>query len=114
MQRRFERAIQETPKELRRVLKEVAERKLLIVQSRTPVKTGKLLASERVRVMVSAKKDDFRISILAGDSSAPYARIVHEIHKTKRKFLESVILESVPTIGSELAQTLDLARMVPA
>lgn len=114
MKRRFEHAIQEMPKELRRVLKTVAERKLAIMQARTPVRTGRLLRSEKIRVMVSGKREDFRISLVAGGPEAPHARVVHEIHKTKKKFMESVVLEAVPTLGAEVARELDLKRVVSA
>ena len=114
MKRRFERAIEATPKELRRALVEVANRKLPIVQARTPVRTGALQRSVRVRVMVSQKKEDLRVTIIAGGPGIPYAARVHETHKTKSKFIESVILESVPTIGKEIAGELDLRQMVPA
>lgn len=102
----FKRLIAESPKELRRSLVAVGGRKLEILRARTPYKTGKLRASERMRVMVSGKREDLRISLLAGDETAWYARIV----ESRTKFMESTILESVPTIGREIAAEVELRR----
>ena len=102
----FKRLIAESPKELRRSLVAVGGRKLEILRARTPYKTGKLRASERMRVMVSGKREDLRISLLAGDETAWYVRIV----ESRTKFMESTILESVPTIGREIAAEVELRR----
>lgn len=114
MKKRLEAAAtdQGMKKEIRKAVKEVGLEKLAIVQERTPVKSGKLRASERLLVMVSAKKEDIRISLVAGGPDVNYARRVHETHKTHSKFLESVILEAVPTVGRELADRIDLKRVV--
>lgn len=95
MKSALQKAIIEAPKELRRSLLEYADTLVPIVKDRTPVKTGALRDSIRARVMVSGKREDLRVSILAGGSGCKTpARIVHEIHPTHSKFLESVILEA--------------------
>jgi hypothetical protein len=80
------------------------------VKERTPVKSGKLLGTETCKVRVSSKKEDIGIAIIAGGAEAPYARIVHETHKTKSKFIESVILESASTALEGIAKRLDLEK----
>jgi len=101
-------------KELRGAVKEVGQDKLAITQDRVPVKTGKLQRSGRLLVMVSPKKEDIRISIVYGGPDVPYALRVHETHKTKSKFVESVILEAAPTAAGEIAGKIDLKRAVGA
>jgi HK97 gp10 family phage protein len=103
-------------KEARAALTEVAGPMLEQMKARTPVKTGALQRSERIRVMVSSKKEDLRISLLAGGGpeNVRYAPRVHETHKTKSKFMESVILEHRPTLASELASKIDLKRAAGA
>ena len=113
MRRKLERvaADQGLRKVARKATLEVGEDKVLIPsRERAPEKTGRLKRSGRVKVMVSSKKDDIRISILFGGPLAPYARIVHEKHPTKSKFLESVMLEAVRTLPRELAQRIDLRQ----
>lgn len=80
------------------------------MKARTPVKTGKLLGTETCKVRVSTKKEDIGIALIAGGAEAPYARIVHETHKTKSKFIESVILESASTALEGIAKRLDLEK----
>jgi bacteriophage HK97-gp10 putative tail-component len=99
-------------KEARKATVEVGGEKVLLMKARTPVKTGKLRDSERLLVMVSAKKEDIRISLIAGGPDVLYARKVHEEHKTHSKFMESVILEAAGTAGQEIAAKIDLARAV--
>ena len=78
------------------------------MKERTPVKTGKLRDSERILVLVSSKKEDIRISLIAGGPGVLYAAKVHETHKTQSKFMESVILEAVPTAAQDIAARIDL------
>jgi len=99
---------------------EVAALMLEQMKARTPVKTGKLRASERIKVMVSSKKEDIRISLLAGGPDVPYARIIHEDRKLRHpnggqaKYMESVILEAVPTAAKQLADKIDLRQVASA
>lgn len=111
MRDQLRRAITEAPKELRRGLLAYAESKVDDVQARTPYKTGRLRRSVRARVMVSGKKEDVRVSILAGGAEAPYARIVHETHATQDKFLESVIYESRGSALGDIAKEVSLERL---
>lgn len=110
LKRQLENLIKNSPKELRRALRKVGERKFQITQERVPVKKGVLKGSGKFRVMISGKKEDLRVTIVYGGPDAPYARRVHDTHKTQSKFLESVLLESVPTLGGELRDEIDLAR----
>lgn len=97
----------------RAALLEVGDALVQKMQAETPVKKGKLRASEGRRALVSGKKEDLRITLFAGGPTAPYARIVHERHKTKSKFMERVILEAVPTAAADIAAKIDLRRVVP-
>ena len=99
-------------KEARRAASVVWEKRVPIMQERTPEKTGRLKRSERMRVMVSSKKEDIRLTLIAGGPLAPYAAIVHETHPTKGKFMESVIREAVPTAAAELSVEIDLGQAV--
>jgi hypothetical protein len=91
---------------------EVGGEKLELAKDRAPEKTGRLKRSGIVKVLVSSKKEDIRISIIFGGALAPYARIVHETHKTHSKFLESVILEAANTALGEIAEKIDLRQAV--
>jgi hypothetical protein len=95
-------------KQARKATVEVAESKLPAMQERTPVKTGKLQRSERVKVMVSPKREEIRISLIAGGPDVPYAYRVHETHKTKSKFVEKTLLELAQTAAAEIGAKIDL------
>ena len=103
-------------KEARGAALEVAEVILVKMQAETPVDSGKLRKSERIRVMVSPKREDIRISLLAGgaDFGVVYAWIVHETHKTKSKFMERPLLAAAPTAGRDIAEKIDLRRAAGA
>jgi hypothetical protein len=102
-------------KQAREALKEVSVPMLAEMKARTPVKSGRLKRSERTWVMVSAKKEDMRISFLAGGPGIPYARKIHEDATLKHekggrsKFIESVMLEKAGTLAQEIAGIIDLA-----
>lgn len=110
MKHKLERLITEGPKELRRAMVEVAERKLPLLRAATPKKKGWLRESERVRVMVSTKKEDLRVSFIAGDERAWYARIV----ESRVQFMEKFILGQAGTVGGEIAAQVDLKRAAGA
>lgn len=114
MKRRFEKLIRENPKVLRRAVLATAESWVPLVVARTPRKTGRLQRSVKAKAMVSTKREDFRAALVAGGQLAPHARIVHETHKTKSKFLERVALEKVPTAGREIAARYDLGQAAQA
>jgi len=78
------------------------------MKAETPVKSGKLVDSEVMKVMVSSKKEDIRITLTAGGPDVPYARVVHETHKTKSKFMERPLLAAAPTAGRDIAEKIDL------
>ncbi len=85
------------------------------VQGRTPIKRGRLVRSERIRVLVSPKKGELRVAVCAGGPFATYAMKVHEDleaeHKVGRaKFIESVIFEEAPTAAAAIAPKIDLKR----
>ena len=105
-------------KEARKALKQVGERMVEVMRTRTPEKTGRLKRSLRTYVMVSEKKEDLRISLLAGGAkyNILYARVVHENLTAEHpkggqaKYMESVILENASTAAAELAGIIDLAE----
>lgn len=97
-------------KEARGALKAVGEPLVPKMVARTPRKTGKLQDSERLRVMVSGKKEDLRVTLIAGGPDAPYARKVHETHPTQSKFMEITVNEAAPTMAGDLAREIDLRR----
>lgn len=99
-------------KEARGALKEFGEPLVPKMRGRTPRKTGALQDSERLRVMVSSKKEDLRVTLIAGGPDAPYARKVHETHPTQSKFMEITINEAAPTAAAEIAKNIDLRRAV--
>jgi len=103
-------------KEARAALNEVADPMVEEMKADTPVKTGRLQRSERKRVMVSSKKEDMRISLIAGGGPEDirYAARVHETHKTKSKFMEKTLLRHKGTLGGELAAKIDLRRAAGA
>lgn len=99
-------------KQARGALKEVGESKTAMVRQRVPVLRGRLLRSVKMKVLVSAKKEDLRITIIAGGPDALHARKVHETHKTHSKYMESVIREAAQTIAAELGGKLNLSEAV--
>ena len=60
-----------------------------------------------MRVMVSSKKEDIRLALLAGRGLL-YARKVHETHKTKSGFMRSVLLEAAASVAGEIGAEIDL------
>lgn len=105
------------PLEVRRAANVVIDRKLAITQERVPVKTGKLKKTGRKMVSLSkvGGAPNVSASIVYGSLEVLYARRVHEDllakHKVgQAKYVESVILESVSTAGSELANEISLQR----
>jgi hypothetical protein len=95
-------------KQLRAATVEVAESKVPGMVEHTPRKTGKLQGSERVKVMVSPKRQEIRIALVAGGPDVPYAYRVHETHKTKSKFVEKTLLEAAQTAAAEIGARIDL------
>ena len=116
LRRRLERLSTGTLQEGAQALYEVAMAKLPEIRRRTPVKTGALRASEVVlRPLIEGGRAT--VSIVAGGPSAPYSIEVHErldfFHKVGgTKFLESVTLESIPTLVGDVAPRMDLNKMV--
>jgi hypothetical protein len=107
------------PLEARRAMNAILERKVVIVQGRTPVKSGNLKATIRKSVSLAKARGAPNISgtIIAGGGpkKVAYARMVHENLKARHrvgqaKYLESVLLEAVPTVGGELATEIELKK----
>ena len=84
------------------------------VKAATPVDSGDLQRSEVMKIMVSSKKEDIRITIQAGGDGILYAAVVHETHKTKSKFMERPLLAAAPTAGRDIAAKIDLKRAASA
>jgi hypothetical protein len=103
-------------KEARRAMSAVAPDHVEIMRGYTPEKTGRLKRSERFRVMVSQKKEDLRISFLAGGAeyNILYAHKVHEDLAAKHpkggqaKFMERMMAEAAQTIAAEIGAELKL------
>ena len=119
MKRTLENMVRKFPVAVRRGTRVVAEEKLAITQDRVPVKTGKLKSTGKVRVVIRKVSGDENISaeIAYGGDGVLYAHKVHEDlgarHKGggKAKYVESVLMESVSTIGPDLAREIDLKRV---
>lgn len=113
MKRRLEKVASEKGlrKEARGALLDYGN-ELVVTEMRpnTPRKTGALQNSEEAKAMVSAKKEDLRVTLKAGGSTAPYAPRVHETHKTMSKFVEKTIQGARPKAAQEIAVRIDLKR----
>lgn len=120
MKARLKNLASDFPLEARRGANVVIKRKLALTQERVPVKTGNLKKTGRVTVSLAKAGGQANISasILYGGQGVLYARRVHEDLKAKHKrggqakFVESVLLEAVPTVGGELATEIDLKKVV--
>lgn len=112
MKQKLQGCAREFPLEARRGTRVVAMQKADLAQERAPEKTGKLKASKRVSVSIrkSGATPNISATVKFGGPDVRYARIVHETHPTQSKFLESVLLEAVPTIGADLAREIDLKK----
>jgi hypothetical protein len=62
-------------------------------QRRVPVDTGNLKASARI---TPARPDNLAATVTYGGTAAAYAPIVHEIHRSKGKYLEAPARELAP------------------
>lgn len=115
MRRRLEKIAgdQGMRKEARRAASDVWSKRVPIMQARTPVKTGRLQRSEKFRVMVSSKKEDIRLALIAGGDGVLYARKVHDTHKTHSGFMLSVLMEAATTVAREIGAELHLENVVP-
>lgn len=106
--------IAQTPRELGAALYEEA---LIVEQTsrgRTPVLTGALRASHETS-LPSLSRDSVEVTISVGGPAAPYAVAVHEKVEVRHpvgqaKFLESAVLESIPTLPERLAARIKLGK----
>ncbi|MBN2204305.1 MAG: HK97 gp10 family phage protein [Thermoleophilia bacterium] len=96
----------------RRALLEYGEELVPVMQARTPRKTGRLQRSERVKAMVSGKKEDLRITLLAGGPDVPYAARVHATHKTQSNFMLSTLTEAAGRAAAAIGAKIDLREAV--
>lgn len=88
---------------------EEAEIEMTEAKERTPVDTGELKRSGRVRLRGGASPWDAEVVLMFGGPLVPYAVYVHEnldaYHKVgQAKFLESVLVESRPYLASRIAK----------
>lgn len=91
---------------------EFREVELPEVQAATPVRTGKLQASERV-TGPDYRGTTVRVGIVAGGvNGVDYAIPVHEMHPTMNKFIERPLRESAPFILERVARRVKLYRMM--
>lgn len=116
MQARLRTLATQFPHEVGRAMRIETEIEATEARRRTPVKTGVLRAS----IHVTGPDHRGRListHIVAGGPAAPYAVAVHEnlyaFHATGRsKFVESVLLESVPFLSARIAKRVDLNKAV--
>lgn len=97
-------------KEARGALLDVGEVMVAEMKAACPVKSGKLQGSIRRRALVSTKKENMRITFLAGGPDIPYATRVHWQHKSKARFMTNVMNAHQPKLAGELAAKIDMAR----
>lgn len=96
-------------KQLRKAVLEYGNEVMLPrLVTNTPRLTGALQRSEKVKVRISAKKEDVGITIIAGGASAPYAPTMHETAKRKPKFMERTLRDCAPTALGDIAGRVDL------
>lgn len=86
------------------------------MKTRTPVETGNLRNSGFVN-LPKMSKHEAEISLGFGGPSIGYAVPVHEITTShhpvgQAKFMESVMIESAPTLVKRIAARVDLSRIV--
>lgn len=112
MRRKLTALAQLYPRVVREGAKTVAERKLELARARAPEKTGRLKRDSRVTVSIRREGGGKKV-VATIRFNAPYAGRVHETHKDKPKFLESVVREAVPTAGYELAREMQLSEAIP-
>jgi allophanate hydrolase subunit 2 len=96
--------VQELPHAVGRALRAEAEIEMTEAKRRTPVDTGALRDSGTVE----GPDSDGVVRMYFGGPSAPYAVVVHEdleaFHDDgQAKFLESVLMESVPYLAERVA-----------
>jgi hypothetical protein len=113
MKKNLENTAREFPIAARRGTKEWAQEFLSEIIPGVPFKTGRLAGSAKIRVSIRKKagKENIAASIVF---TAPYARKVHETHKTQSKFLEGPLLARVPTAGGEIAEKIALKKAAMA
>lgn len=91
-------------------LVEEAEIEMTEAKRRTPVRTGALRDSGKVRLkQQGSSKWEFEVQLAFGGPTAPYAVYVHEnpwaTHPVGQwKFLESTLVESAPYLAARVAR----------
>lgn len=78
-----------------------------IQMSYVPVKTGNLRASGHVTEPKMTSRN-VEVRIVFGGPSAAYAAAVHANHKTKSKYLESVVLKNEPTLAASVVKYMGM------
>jgi len=107
-------------KQARAAASEVWGSKVPEMQARTPIKTGKLRASEHMKVAVSSKKEDIRLTLIAGGPTAPYARFVHDNLTNNHprggeaQFMLKTLLEAARTAAADIGAKIDLKQAAGA
>lgn len=114
MQNKLKNLKRKFPDEIIRALYVETEVEVKEVKMRTPVDKGPLRASVH-QVGPTRQGRTIYSLIAAGGPAAPYAIYVHEnleaFHKVgQAKFIESVILESRPSMGARVAKRIELQR----
>lgn len=111
---RLERLARDFPDEVARALYAEAQEIRTVSMRRTPVDTGTLRASHMVsEPTIQGNTIEVRIGV--GGPAAPYALYVHENLSARHgvgqaKFLESAVLEAMPTLARRIAARIAVER----
>jgi hypothetical protein len=101
------------PNRVKTAMKVECEIELTEMKRRTPVDEGSLRASEHLEGPEGEAGGTFEVRWSAGGPAAPYAIHVHEnldAHHPvgQAKFMESVLLESLPHMGKRIGKRIGL------
>lgn len=105
VQKNMKKLVRKVHEEGERALEVEAQKVLDKAKQLAPVKTGRLRDSGRIEKADSKTGPAFRLRF--GDEDVPYAAVVHETHKTRRKFLQRAVLESGPETIRKLKEHFD-------
>jgi hypothetical protein len=104
--RRLARMATETPKECARVLKEIGRVKLSEMQRRTELNV------QVEEPVVGLGETTVRFVAIGPDVLEVHERIEQKHLQGQPKFMETVILESIGTLGQDIAARLDLGKVL--
>jgi len=114
MRAKLQRLAKRFPQEEEMALFQEAQIEMTESKKRVPVDTGTLRASGHV-LKPETKWGRTSVDLVYGGAAEKYAVIVHEDleanHKVgQAKFLESVLMESAPTMGERIAKRVEFNK----